>query len=510
MKGLKDIQRKVLKDKFNIEYYVYIPSIFSENQLIFDADPGCIKISKQNEYCMDLVSEIDKRILGNKKNSKRALLVFFESEESLEKFFKSDNFQKYRNSCRKLTERLTMLEKNQFIKNATRAGNISLLTKSFGRGTDFIVLDDEVEVVGNGGVHVIQTFFSDDEAEEIQIKGRTARQGEQGSYSMILSLESLEKFDYTEKNFDVLKGLQAYKYLLQNRDKNFSLKYKDLSSNVEALRNINEKSQEYLEKLLSGNVTEILKPLLTFNKGSAVDLNCRTLCLMDATGSMSSLLNKAKAVVNLMFHRVKKVLIDQGVDENIIEIQFVAYRNYNSSPEEILQKSSWETRPEKLSQFLDTVKPQGGMGNEAIEVALQYANKMHRVTPIRQILLIGDADPNTKEEVKGKRTSSLFDWDKQGGDYSIKTYYEEEIIKLDKGVKIHTFYLIPKVKDTFEKISNSTGGSSTFLDVTDQVKGTEILTDTFTSEILRDAGDAFGVGDRFLNYYKEKLSLGYF
>ena len=225
MKDLKDIQRKVLKDKFNIEYYVYIPSIFSENQLIFDADPGCIKISKQNEYCMDLVSEIDKRILGNKKNSKRALLVFFESEESLEKFFKSDNFQKYRNSCRKLTERLTMLEKNQFIKNATRAGNISLLTKSFGRGTDFIVLDDEVEVVGNGGVHVIQTFFSDDEAEEVQIKGRTARQGEHGSFSMILSLESLEKFDFTDKTFQTHKGIEALKYLAVNRDKKFSIKF---------------------------------------------------------------------------------------------------------------------------------------------------------------------------------------------------------------------------------------------------------------------------------------------
>ena len=231
---------------------------------------------------------------------------------------------------------------------------------------------------------------------------------------------------------------------------------------------------------------------------------------MDATGSMSSLLNKAKAVVNLMFHRVKNVLMDQGVDENIIEIQFVAYRNYNSSPEEILQKSSWETKPEKLSQFLDTVKPQGGMGNEAIEVALQYANKVHKVTPIRQILLIGDADPNKKEEVTQKRASSRFDWDKKGGDYSIKTYYEEEIRKLDRNVKIHTFYLAPGVKNTFESISNSTGGSSKFLDVTDQVKGTEILTDTFTSEILRDAGNACGVGDRFLKYYKEKLSLGYF
>ncbi|CAF0952614.1 unnamed protein product, partial [Brachionus calyciflorus] len=37
-------------------------------------------------------------------------------------------------------------------------------------------------MLNNGGVHVIQTFFSDDPSEEIQIMGRTARQGETKYY----------------------------------------------------------------------------------------------------------------------------------------------------------------------------------------------------------------------------------------------------------------------------------------------------------------------------------------
>lgn len=43
-----------------------------------------------------------------------------------------------------------------------------------------------------GGVHVIQTFFSTDIAEEVQIKGRCARQGEEGSYRYVPSIGRLK------------------------------------------------------------------------------------------------------------------------------------------------------------------------------------------------------------------------------------------------------------------------------------------------------------------------------
>jgi len=40
-------------------------------------------------------------------------------------------------------------------------------------------------------VHVIQTFISEMESESTQIEGRTARQGQRGSYELILSDESV-------------------------------------------------------------------------------------------------------------------------------------------------------------------------------------------------------------------------------------------------------------------------------------------------------------------------------
>lgn len=41
---------------------------------------------------------------------------------------------------------------------STQANKITLMTKSFGRGTDFQVYDPNVN--NNGGAHIIQTFLS--------------------------------------------------------------------------------------------------------------------------------------------------------------------------------------------------------------------------------------------------------------------------------------------------------------------------------------------------------------
>ena len=75
------------------------------------------------------------------------------------------------------------LRKNR-IDNATLKGQKTLMTDSFGRGTDFIVLNEDINA--QGGVHVIQAFLSLDESEEVQIKGRTARQNNEGSYDAII------------------------------------------------------------------------------------------------------------------------------------------------------------------------------------------------------------------------------------------------------------------------------------------------------------------------------------
>ena len=60
----------------------------------------------------------------------------------------------------KLTEDQTFKEKEKNIKSATRKNSITLATSSFGRGTDFITLDDSVNA--NGGIHVLLTYLPED------------------------------------------------------------------------------------------------------------------------------------------------------------------------------------------------------------------------------------------------------------------------------------------------------------------------------------------------------------
>lgn len=124
----------------------------------------------------------------------RPIIVFFNSTTELWDFFNSPQYEKF-DHLRKITLPLTQHENSSTrlsrIQYASEAGSITLMIKQFGRGTDFQVLDDDVQA--NGGVHIIQTFLSDEEAEEIQIKGRTNRQNSPGSTDIIYIKDELEK-----------------------------------------------------------------------------------------------------------------------------------------------------------------------------------------------------------------------------------------------------------------------------------------------------------------------------
>ena len=121
-------------------------------------------------------------------------------------------------------------EKEILIKRAMNCGQITLLTKVFGRGTDFVCRDRTV--ISKGGVHVIQTFFSEEISEETQIMGRTARQGKDGSYSMILLNSDLEKYlgvKYLEQIEDMRNNKKTYEVLDQKRRESFDMKYSGIN-----------------------------------------------------------------------------------------------------------------------------------------------------------------------------------------------------------------------------------------------------------------------------------------
>lgn len=61
---------------------------------------------------------------------------------------------------------------------------LTLMTSEFSRGTDFVISDKKIK--NKGGLHLILTYIPDLRSEFIQFRGRTGRQGQEGSIHAII------------------------------------------------------------------------------------------------------------------------------------------------------------------------------------------------------------------------------------------------------------------------------------------------------------------------------------
>jgi hypothetical protein len=107
------------------------------------------------------------------------------------------------------------LDKERIIKNSTDYIQVTLLSKELGRGTDFVSRD--VKELGNGGVHVIQTFFSEQLSDKIQIIGNW----EKWSTRTILfstNRVDIEKFSNKDKELESNKEYSLYEFLNEKRN----------------------------------------------------------------------------------------------------------------------------------------------------------------------------------------------------------------------------------------------------------------------------------------------------
>ena len=371
-----------------------------------------------------------------------------------------------------------------------------MFTKIFGRGTDFIIHDKIVSV--NGGVHVIQTFLSEELSEEMQIKGRTARQGEDGSYNLVLSQKSLEKYTIFPKDLKDDSNV-LYDFLNKERNKFFKNQYSENTKYVSVIKEKHTESIKFIESIIKKDLKATKEFLITENKGVETAGNSRTLILLDATGSMYHLLDKAKKTLETMFNRVSEVLKESGLNENSFQIKIAVYRNYSSPEAEIFQMSCWENKAQSLINFLKNIEVSGGLGNEAIEIGLWQANQEKDLS---QVILIGDMPANTQEEVKTRREKYF----KNPKIYKNATFYKDELdILKNKNIPVHAFYILNNAKINFEEIAQFTNGTCQHLDI-ESSKGSDQLTNLINIELLRNIGGS-GNGDTLVKAYKSKYNV---
>jgi preprotein translocase subunit SecA len=223
-------------------------------------DCKCAVVAKRDHY-----NEIRSQIMEFRKSKceggvDRPVLVFFQTTSDVDAFVKQIGSPKL--NCGLLTERLNGDEQRHMVRQAVSAGAITLTTKDFGRGTDFISLDPRVE--SSGGVHVIQTFVSDDVSEELQIRGRTARQGNSGSYSLAITYDEANKYGLTKSICDELTRTNAVYFALNNARASLS-NMKEMGKKVESLEKTHRNGMQYLNSLAKGDwatAIELLKSKL--------------------------------------------------------------------------------------------------------------------------------------------------------------------------------------------------------------------------------------------------------
>ncbi|CAF3605157.1 unnamed protein product [Rotaria sp. Silwood1] len=522
LETLSDPEKHIINHIYKINKSTFTPSVFGKNNLKF-TEKDDIMIENSDDYFNTIVREVQTRLKG-KSYDKRAVLVFFESKQKLKEFYDSKALETIKESVSYLTEEASSLEKETLIKRSTTSGQITLFTKNFGRGTDFVCYDQNVS--DNNGIHVIQTFLSEEVSEEVQIKGRTARQGDLGSYSMILLDSDLEKFQIEKTHIKAIKEARGvtvfnigslnqtttydtiYDLLHDRRTYLFKTQYEANTKYVEQAKEKHQSAQDFLSNLYSEKMDSVRDFLIETNKGVEGAYNSRTVCLMDATISMFHLLHKCKNSIDIMFKRASQILKENNIHSDSFQIQFVVYRNYNSEENKILQFSPWETKPDNLRDFMNIINVEGGWANEAIEIGLWHANKEHERENITQVILIGDAPPNTKNEIKFKREKHFGEkyWAKTK--FAQSTYYDDELAKLIANkIPVNAFYVDNRAKESFQDIANRTAGRCENLDINSS-SGSQILTDLVTEEILRNVGGNVK-GNELVEAYRTKFGKSY-
>jgi hypothetical protein len=283
---MSDYEKNVLQ-KYGVSQYLYVPSVYGHSNFCFDKGGDGVSIEKG---ISDFFQKITEEISRVATKQKRAVIVFFDDSKRLNAYTSSAFYRKLGRKKEILTENKNANEKAFIISKAATAGQITICTAVFGRGTDFFSKDDALE--NNGGVHVIQTFLSSDMSEEIQIQGRTARQGKRGSYKLILLDKDLED------NFEIKGGSYAnwprgeiYARLCEARKKSLENNYQLVEMSLSKSKAKDVATHEYFDALLDANHDQAKKLLkdvyCDMKKKHTGKMSLDLAFAIDVTGSMA-------------------------------------------------------------------------------------------------------------------------------------------------------------------------------------------------------------------------------
>ncbi|MBS4168056.1 hypothetical protein [Parachlamydia sp. AcF125] len=224
--ALSEEEKSILK-KYEFNRSSFIPSTFNKKEPVREET---LHYSDEKKYFEAIREEIN-----NKLREERACFVVMKETKDVEKFNKylstipvaSTHFT----APELLTEMVPDEEKGAIIARATSQYKIVLMTRSYGRGIDFICRD--TALLAKGGIHIILAFSPETLTEEIQIEGRTCRQDNPGSIRKILLTDDLFKHGFFSSK-DELAGIEDLDSYLNTKRQEFNSKrFQKMQNNLE-------------------------------------------------------------------------------------------------------------------------------------------------------------------------------------------------------------------------------------------------------------------------------------
>mmetsp|Transcript_54892 Transcript_54892/g.67290 ORF Transcript_54892/g.67290 Transcript_54892/m.67290 type:complete len:1163 (-) Transcript_54892:163-3651(-) len=463
LKSLSKKEHNVMQKSYGIRKYVVMPSLFDKAGKLDYSQNKDLLILSQDRFINELYSVIIRYQKNDDASCERPIIVFFEDEDRLMQFYNHDVCQVWKTDRRiqLLTPDLNESEKKNGILKATTPNQITLATEEYGRGIDFKVLDPKLETKG---LHVELTYWPSTTAEEIQIKGRTARQGQYGSFHITLNEDVMIDLydDVTKDSLDeAQKNGTLYNYLDGLRREIFGKKYDEAEIYVKELKPIHRQSELLAESLRNNDISKAKEHLLLFNKGANISSACKLAIIIDATGSMYKCISRCKTVISRTIPMLMEFLEENKIQNGSFEIQVIAYRNYNAPSDKILEYSQFTDNVPELTKFVHSVKAQYGLGREAIEIAFNQLNYQKKKPNV--VLLMADAPAHTLKHITERREQSYGTsyWATQRNNQwaNVKDWKQElnEFMVQNPESIFHCFWLNKRAQSNFEEIAQIGG-----------------------------------------------------
>jgi hypothetical protein len=508
---LGEFERSVLQEVYKINGMTDVPSVYGYGQCLFKPGEENYMFIAEDEdaYYLKILQTLEE--CRNRKFSDgrtgRPVVVYFASEEAMDKWIdwlpktsklKDDHKgdQGTRHFLKGVHTHLTESELKGAISTAAEPSYITLFPRDLGRGTDFQVHDADVDIQMDG-LLVVQTFLSDEMSEEIQIRGRTARQKKKGAFKLILLAQDLAKVLQIESASEGGAGEDSDSLVSSDWKAELMTMFGNTPAKVYG--HLHDKREKWLIASGEGrkntvaaaeqfhNATTVFQDALStvfYNQGTTptnktiqdflYDLNsmevkipdCRLLICFDATASM----NEVRDTLN-KFMKEMMTSINEHAGKGQVWVKLMAYRDYDAPPDLVVQSSEWTDNTLELMDFLkddNTPCSHGFDIPEAIEAALEQANNPpggdHKPTGI---VLIGDAPAHassnygspkqniSENEGKGKKLIAPLTGSGWSGKVNTETLKSEKVPTVKPASDSKTPVLTTDWKEQCKALSNN-------------------------------------------------------